>query len=140
MKYYKVLTPFHKMKVEKKKKIRIAGSLSGNLLRTSYGRFRGEICTMGFGSAYLQKRRRIYWWISKQIAYTRACTCKIVNRLRYFTKLHYLSAKYIIRKAWIKQTHWPEAIMNDNYTSFDVHMIYIFLKPCLMKLKLFHLK
>lgn len=54
MKYYKVLTPFHKMKVEKKKKIRIAGSLSGNLLRTSYGRFRGEIYTMGFGSAYLQ--------------------------------------------------------------------------------------
>lgn len=30
--------------------------------------------------------------------------------------------------------------MNDNYTSFDVHMISIFLKPYLMKLKLFHLK
>lgn len=30
--------------------------------------------------------------------------------------------------------------MNDNYIFFDVYMIYIFLKLCLMKLKLFYLK
>lgn len=30
--------------------------------------------------------------------------------------------------------------MNDNYIFFDVYMIYIFFKLCLMKLKLFYLK